>query len=75
MIAKFRIGDSHCYVKPGDHVWTDYKEVTTCHPGCPPVVIDKVMHGRVRFDGTVLLDDGKIVELRICRITEKVIKI
>lgn len=71
----FRIGESNFYVKPGDHVWTDVVDFQgfSIHGGV--VTEHRAVHGRVRPDGTVLLDSGVIVELRTCRPCEKAIRL
>lgn len=71
----FRIGETNLLVQPGDRVWTDLVVAESTDPQMMPVVRNVPAHGVVRFDGTVLLMTGKIVELRACRICEKVIRV
>lgn len=75
MSTTFRIGETNHYVKPGDFVWTDIKELLGVDSKHGPIIKDVPVSGTVRFDGTVLLTTGKIVELRQCRLCEKVIRL
>lgn len=71
----FRIGETNEWVKPGDHVWTDRVVLKGYSLYGTPVIEYEPVHGRVMNNGNVLLDSMLIVELRNCRITEKVIRV
>lgn len=75
----YRIGETNQYVQPGDFVWTDVLEARWppdgARLGLQPVVTEVPVSGRVQPDGKVLLACGRFVELRNCRLVEKVIRI
>lgn len=71
----FRIGETNIWVKPGDFVWADQHVARIAAPGQIPVVTTETICGRVLLDGTVLLTNNVIVELRTCRLERTVIRI